>query len=476
MLPCRILGGIMDTKERLIDFILRNHGQSKERLDEQLIIQFKEEEREQIEHVDVPLQKRNDFYWRLYALTERVFIEQSDISDDEQLASIVAQEWNKSEKVPHLTSEVCRLFIQRSDLKMSNKRKALESICRGDIESYMSFQSHSRFFTESLTRYVICQAKFINEFDLYELIDEITAWFFPEGQREMAKTAMRNLSFLPAKKVTGRLKAYQKYVGAERLVFQAGLTEILIEHKGQHKLSNRLESFISHLGLAEVTSDEHTSQLLVSTPVVASASLTIQEDSFGVLKGLLTQAQGMITSLEQQQLQHIEEVKALAEIRVEATRQKVSTISEQATLRIAEEEIERLKQALEQEKVKTQQVEEKARNQIIVALGGSRGKYLLSDLLEESQGIKPSNPNVTTNRLINLFTNLNLVMGLEEYSDGRELNEEFTINRNELSKTFEVNAPIQSQEDDITVKIIKYGWKLDNKVVVSPLVAEITIK
>lgn len=463
----------MDTKERLIDLILRHHGQSNERIEEQLINHFKEEEREQIKDIGVPLQKRNDFYWRLYALTERVFVEQSDITDEAQLATIISKEWNKHEREPLLTSDVCRLFIQRSDLKMSSTRKALESLCHGDIESSIAFQSHSKFFSELLSRYIICNARFNNELELCELIDEITSWFFPNGQREMAKTAMHNLALLTGKKPMGRLKAYQKFVGVERLVFQPGITAILFEHKGKHTLSSRLESFIVHLGLAEVTSNEHLSQLPVSAPVVASTSLTIEEYSFDALKGLLTQVQGVITSLEQQQLQHIEEIKALAERSVKETQQKARTISEQTTLRIAEEEIERLKQALEQEKSKTQQVEEKTIVQLITALAGSKARYLLSDLLEESLGIKPSNPVVSTGRLINLFSTLDLAIGLETYTDGRELNEPFTIHRNELTKTFEVNTPIQSQEDEVTVKIIKYGWMLHNKVVVSPLVAEI---
>ncbi|MFF2912079.1 hypothetical protein [Paenibacillus sp. NPDC057934] len=479
----------MDTKERLIDLILRCYGQSNDRIDEQLIIQFKEEEREQIKYIGVPMQKRNDFYWRLYALTERVFFEQSDITDEEQLALIVAQEWNKHEREPQLTSEVCRLFIQRSNLKISSKRKALESLSRGDIESSKAFQSQSKFFSELLCRYVICHAKLSNELELCELVDEITAWFFPEGQRETARSAMRSIGFLTSKKPMGRIRAYQKFVGPERLVFQAGITEILIEHKGHHTISSRLESFIKLLeNKDEDTTQDQSIQLSADacvavssvivdkrsdTIVVSPDSLRGEENSLDSLKVLLAQALGVITGLEQLQVQRTEEANDLAKITVEDNHQTSSMTNEQDILRVAEEEIERLKQALEQEKLKTRYAEEKTLVQLITDLGG-KGKYLLSDLLEESLGIKPSNPVVSTGRLINLFSILDRAIGLERYSDGRELNEPFSIFRNELTKTFEVNAPIQSQEDRITVKIIKYGWMLDNKVVVSPLVSEIT--
>ncbi|WP_413404967.1 hypothetical protein [Paenibacillus amylolyticus] len=461
----------MDIKERLIDCILRHHGQTNEHLEEQLNVQFKEEEREAFKQIGISLQTRQSFYWRLYALTERVFIEQSDISDEEQLAAIVAQDWNESEDVPHLTSEVCRLFIQRSELKMSNKRKALESICRGDIESSKSFQGHSKFFTELLTRYVICHAKYKNELEVYELVDEMTAWFFPENQRETAKVTMRNLGFLRAKKVLGRLKAYKKYVGVERLVFQAGITEILIENKGNQILSINVADFMNQLVVVEEIEpfNEQNNQRLIVEPY----STTAEKYSLNFLKRLLSQSIGIITNLEEKQIHCVEEVKARTTAEVNLSN---DTISLQSTLRIAEEEIVRLKQTLEQEKLKTEEAKEKTLVKLITALAGSKARYLMSDLFEESLGIKPNNPVISTGRLINLFSTLDLVIGLEPYTDGRELNQTFTIQRNELTKTFEVNAPIQSQEDEIAIKIIKYGWMLDNKVVVSPLVAEIITK
>lgn len=72
-------------------------------------------------------------------------------------------------------------------------------------------------------------------------------------------------------------------------------------------------------------------------------------------------------------------------------------------LEIAEDELKRLNMALEQEKERVRQTEEKVLSNLLKALGGSRGDYLLSDLFEESQGIKPNNPNISTGRLVNLF-------------------------------------------------------------------------
>ncbi len=147
--------------------------------------------------------------------------------------------------------------------------------------------------------------------------------------------------------------------------------------------------------------------------------------------------------------------------------------SNQRQLKIAEEEIDRLKLALQQEKEKVELAEEKAFAKVLNAIGGESSNYLLSDLFEESQGKAPGNPNISAGRLINFFSSLSLAIGLEEHSNNYELGGVFTVHKDKLIKNYRIDGPVVSQNDSIQVKLLKYGWTINSKVVVQPLVTEV---
>lgn len=141
-------------------------------------------------------------------------------------------------------------------------------------------------------------------------------------------------------------------------------------------------------------------------------------------------------------------------------------------LKIAEEENRRLKVALQQEQEKVGYKEEKAYAKILEAIGGKTSNYLLSDLCEESQGILPNNRKISSGRLVNLFSSLSLAIGLEEHSAGYELGDVFSVEKDTLIKNFMIDGPITSSEETVQVKLLKYGWTINGKVFVQPLVKE----
>lgn len=141
-------------------------------------------------------------------------------------------------------------------------------------------------------------------------------------------------------------------------------------------------------------------------------------------------------------------------------------------LKIAEEENARLKAALQHEKERVVQTEEKLYTKIFEAIGGKSSNYLLSDLFEETEGKLPDNRNISTGRLVNLFSNLEVSMGLEAHNEGLEVGEEFTVEKDHLIKNFMVDGPVTSSEEKVTVKMMKYGWSINGKVIVQPLVKE----
>jgi hypothetical protein len=169
----------------------------------------------------------------------------------------------------------------------------------------------------------------------------------------------------------------------------------------------------------------------------------------------------------------LDKVSQLTQVQSVAVQEESQLAAKEQQLAIAEEEINRLKLALKQEKEKVAQAEEKAYTKILQAIGGENSNYLLSDLFEESQGKVPSNPNISAGRLINLFSSLSLAIGLEEHSNGYELGDTFSVHKDELIKNYRIDGPVVSQEDVIQVKLLKYGWTINGKVVVQPLVTEV---
>lgn len=153
--------------------------------------------------------------------------------------------------------------------------------------------------------------------------------------------------------------------------------------------------------------------------------------------------------------------------------QQVESINTLNQLNVAKEEIKGLQIALQQEKEKVNHAEEKAYKKILQAIGGESGNYLLSDLFEESQGTIPENPKVSMGRLINLFSSLSLAIGLEEHSFGFSLGDIFKLPKDELIKKFQIDGPIESHENEILIKLVKYGWMMNGIIIIQPLVTEI---
>lgn len=152
---------------------------------------------------------------------------------------------------------------------------------------------------------------------------------------------------------------------------------------------------------------------------------------------------------------------------------KVASEEEAGYTKRLEEEVNRLTKSLELEKENSITVVEKTIVQLLNSIAGRQANYLLSDLFEEADGSIPDNRNISQGRLVNLFSALSLE-GIEPYSAGYELHEIVTLTKEELIRNFMQDQPIVSGTDHIKVKLIRYGWQYHGKVLIQPLVTEIT--
>jgi hypothetical protein len=136
-----------------------------------------------------------------------------------------------------------------------------------------------------------------------------------------------------------------------------------------------------------------------------------------------------------------------------------------------EDEVDRLSKALQTEREYTTIAVEKTLVQLLSSIGGKDCNYLLSDLYEESEGHLPDSRMISQGRLINLFSALSLI-GIEPFTGFRELNTTYQLHKDELIKSYMLDKPIQTQNEQIPFKITRYGWQYNGKVVIPPLATE----
>ena len=74
---------------------------------------------------------------------------------------------------------------------------------------------------------------------------------------------------------------------------------------------------------------------------------------------------------------------------------------------------------------------------------------------------------------MNLFNQFNMAIGLDVYANGHQIGDEFDVARPDLAHDYSVLNEVQTKGDKIRVKLLQYGWTLNGKVIVQPLIQEL---
>jgi hypothetical protein len=509
----------MDIKSQVLEAVLRNYGNPEKELYSSIETITEEEFKNHLKELNLnEINERNLFYWELQAEVEKNVYENREIDDTDRISGIIAEAWNHKNQ-PKVNSSVIKDFLNRLNLKYQNSRKAFVYICEGDIQSYKAFNNNSIIFIDSLVRYLTCASPSGNMNYGYQVLENIMPKLFENSTKSKNWDAFKRLGFLSKGRLNfGKMSAYKRIIGLENLVFSDGMKDILLEAIYEEELADTLielkhnleyqnakfdkevESEVEKLlgddsikvvttsklktnkeEIIPITKEEEIENYNLVNHPETSNSNKISSDpivTFGIdeLAGgekELTPQQEILLSLEQALVSVQSAISRVTLLKDEEKVSKAEDFSSTQKLSIAEEEINRLQLALSQERERVALAEEKAYKNILQAIGGESGNYLLSDLFEESQGNIPDNPNISTGRLVNLFSNLSLVIGLEEFSGGHDLGESFTTQKDDLIKNYRIDGPIESQENEIQVKLLKYGWTMNGTVIVQPLVTEV---
>ncbi|WP_062108871.1 hypothetical protein [Bacillus niameyensis] len=487
----------MNIKTQVLEAVLKSYGKPDRELYASIPEMPKEELEQHLKEFNLlDGRDRNSFFWQLQSEAEKHVYENITSDDTERLAELITESWNK-EKAIKIDSALAISFLYIINLKFPNSRKALAYVCEGDLQSYKAFNSKSRLFADLLVRYVaaITPKNFMRKVDF--IVQQVLSRIFDDVHKGDGMAAVDRAGFAKGPKFIHipKMNAYQRIIGLKNQPFANGIATILLDVLKEdeesidiRELRKRSAKFLS--AQEEKIEDEDFELNDLMDDHVPEADLfediTTEEPS---LKEVNSEEDA--PTAEENEIFEEEAVLPHAEIRtslqqalkaVETAMEKVNEWPEQTTLAadntdrrlvIAEEEIERLKVALDQEKERVHEAEEKAYMKIFQAIGGEANNYLLSDLFEESLGNTPENQNISMGRLINLFSSLSLAIGLEEYSGGHELGDQFTLQKDELIRNYHIDGPIESKSENIHVRLLKYGWKINGNLLVQPLVTEV---
>ncbi|WP_210367768.1 hypothetical protein [Bacillus sp. REN3] len=524
----------MDINTQILDLVLRKYTKSDKELYSSVENISENEFKEKLKELNLSdYTKRDLFFWELQLVVEKCVFEQGGTDDNERLAEMVVEVWNETHQ-PKINQSLALSFIYLINLKYPNTRKAFISICDGDFRSYKTFNSSKpRLFNDLLIRFLTCV--FVNKQYTHVMptVEQIMPILFEGTSKADYRESVVRVGFQHKKGLNfGKMNAYRKIFNVNNLVYAEGMKSILLgalndkeESEALNALKYRLNSVdeieeqnksdedfgvedlmdkhtpevnkpdsldpkIKVVSANEVVKDSESrvvnEEILRSDDIEEQTEASLGEPVFaGGVLDMNTKEELPVLVQDLKDEPHNEIVGALEDAlsavksaivkasELQNTQSSVAQDSGQNQLKVAEEEIDRLKQALQQEKEKVALAEEKAFVKVLNAIGGESSNYLLSDLLEESQGKAPSNPNISAGRLINLFSSLSLAIGLEEHSNNYELGSVFAVQKDELIKNYRIDGPVVSQNDFIQVKLLKYGWTLNGKVVVQPLVTEV---
>lgn len=522
----------MDIQTQVLDSVLKKYGKPDKELLSSLENVNEDAFKNELSKLNLSeYTQRDTFYWELQTYVEKCVAEHGATDDNERLAEMIVEAWNDA-KEPKINQSLVLTFLYTVQLKFLNSRKAFMAVCDGDMQSYKTFNnSKPRLFLDLLVRYFTCISGKQQLNSIIRILENIMPQLLDNTSRTDYRDALNRLGFQNRKGqlVYGKMNAYRRVVGVENLAYAEGMRTILLEvladvedelvlpikeklvslgeseapteeSEEEFQLDDLMEEHVPEVNVPsasetkqegepdlpetqEVPSDEIIPPVVndqddkeEETPIeVGVIGLAVQEEEPIEKEESVDEPKNELVSSLENALTAVKSALSLASKLpvAEDESEKTEKFASAGQLKIAEEEIDRLKSALQQEKEKVVQTEEKAYQNVLQAIGGESSNYLLSDLFEESQGKVPSNPNISAGRLINLFSSLSLAIGLEEHSNGHELGDTFLVGKDELIKNYRIDGPVTSQSDEIKIKLLKYGWSINGKVVIQPLVTEI---
>ncbi|MEO2223029.1 hypothetical protein [Priestia megaterium] len=428
--------------------------------------------------------KRELMLWRMHHLVEEIVLQHPTHSNGD-LTEILVLKWNEKENVK-ITKSDCKQFIESMYLQLDNRKRAFISLCNNDIQSCLVYLRKDSFpMVEWLLRLGLLVGK--RELDIIDIAKVIVKKHFPHvSEKDEIFDAFRKLNFTmkTEKKRTKfdfeRIKNYKKAFLLNDLSFSRGLSSFILDEIQSYNtepfihFKTVLQSFLDSELRASNTEKEEEQTLNFQSDK-QEINLDNTEDQNDTISEIFEEVQGKanlkpavtmdgnkdmdllsaVESLKEKAVKHLDLVNSY-KVKIEELEKENLRLSRQVEI-------------YEQSKVETSY--EKFTS-FIKSLGGREGNFALHELFKESNGDSHQDPLQTQGRLITLFSSMQL-MGVEPYLANYQLDEIVTLNKMDIGNKFTVKSMIQSSTEDVQVKIVGYGWTLNGKILVQPIVEQV---
>ena len=418
------------------------------------------------------LRIREEIGWKLQGYIEKIMYEESNYDDIEVISAIVAKKWNEQETL-QLVDSAIEAYILRL-FKSINHRKAFGELCESDMESYKLFIQDSSLFAQCVIRQLFTY----DHVPLKNILPVFTWVFkahFDENAGEVFRATIKQLSLYTEKNqhriIGGKAGAQGRLAKAMALPFIPAIEKLyvqLFEKSNKKELDRAVVYFMNDYVLGKkvpVQSKQTEQEVVQKQPVEAVTELPKEVPASALAETPVSPNEHAVIDQMIAQLQ---------QLKTTITTPQKPTVNEEMNdqLKIAEEEIARLRQTLMSQEAKLKEMKEQTYEQLIDVIGGARSNYLLSELYKESMDESALEREIIQGQLLNLFNILGNVMQLEPMTHGYQIGEEFDCDRSTLAHQFRILNTISSDEDQVRVKLLQYGWSMNNKVIVYPQVIE----
>ena len=445
------------------------------------------------------LNKRLACIWDLESEIEKIILDNIHLSDEILILDNIKRVI--TEKYPQLdmSEDTFKIFMRNRNFKGINNMRSFVALCEGDIDECKMYSTES----DTIAAYSILRTLIIlneynetNEESKSDIISDLTNKIIDhlyKGSSKVNVNKMMNLSFrhkdfllsdyrdyiktTPALYLEGVLKVIKLYFESNNLMNKYNelikayenlysSTEKINKNNDSNivKEVEKIEEKIDDVELENVSIDDLVSTNEIEPEIMEDVNCNeVDEkiendtkDSSTTLENIKLKAQELLNLVDE--LENTKEEVKQAEV----NNNSIEVVSE------LEKENERLRNEIE---ILKRRVSDVSLKDFIKQVGGRECGYQLSELYMLCEGIIEDDGNIP-GRLINLFGMLENNY-LEAFTEDKEINQEFEIDRKTLSQKYMLEMPLRGDDEIIKVKLIKNGWKYNGEIIVSPLVRQI---
>lgn len=468
-------------KEQVEKFILNNLQKRDISFLEELN-KLGEEQRQQIEQLNLTIgTNRENLAWLIQGKIEKTIFQESVYDELQVIIEKFSKYWNETESLQLSDTAVEHLIL--SHFKSPAHRKAFAEICEGDFESAKFYIQEPLFFAQYLVRQIASYENIQQRF-FFPMFKFVFSTYFTEDARAVYTQTLKSLNVYSRQRngqiLVGKAMRLASYSTALQLPFIPKFEKLYkkLYENGNKKHDKMVTLFMNvfvykteelhsyeqrndgvkseqHLPKQEVTKEQRDAKVAVQHEAVIEKQTVTEGKHVSKIDAIIAQ------------LQQLKDEIAVAS--------ESPTVNEQhdAQLKIAEEEITRLRQTIANKDAQLLEVKGQTIEQLIGVIGGTHSNYLLSDLYKESVGESPLTREMVQGQLSNLFNVLGSYLQLEPVTNGYSIGEQFTCERAQLAQQYRVLSNIEGEKATLHLQLLQYGWSVNGKVVVQPLVAQL---